>query len=337
LSVSLRSLRAHVVPSDSGAVGRYRAIFPAEALAQSIQEPFVQQRRGLGGEVPVYAEAEGAEVLVVNRPVAWAVVEQLRAWRGRGCAIVVDVDDDYGAHPVINGIDNDACVAACEIADMVTATTQRLLDVYATHGRARLLPNRLHESTLGQPRDSDGQTLGWAGVVISRENDFEGRGAAIADAAEDAGWRILVIGPGYHVERAFDGAEVESTGFLDFDGYHQALNKLDIGVVPLADNDFSAAKSALKGLEYAAHGVPFVASPSQAYEELAAAGVGLLAATPRDWRRELKRLMGDSDLRAELAAHGVEFAAQQTYGAYAEDWSEAWDAAVKHRQGDPAA
>jgi hypothetical protein len=49
---------------------------------------------------------------------------------------------------------------------------------------------------------------------------------------------------------------------------------IDIGLVPLEARDYNRAKSALKGMEYAACGIPFVASPSPEYIRFAC---GILA------------------------------------------------------------
>ena len=44
--------------------------------------------------------------------------------------------------------------------------------------------------------------------------------------------------------------------------YPRMFRNIDIGIAPLSDVPFHHAKSAIKGLEYPAAGVPFIASPS---------------------------------------------------------------------------
>jgi hypothetical protein len=60
--------------------------------------------------------------------------------------------------------------------------------------------------------------------------------------------------------------------------------------VPLSKCAFNEFKSNLKGLEMAASGNPFVASPTESYIELHAHGAGELARKPKDWHRALDRL-----------------------------------------------
>jgi hypothetical protein len=50
------------------------------------------------------------------------------------------------------------------------------------------------------------------------------------------------------------------------------------------------AKSNIKGLEYAAAGIPFVASPTPSYLELKEDGIGLVARKRRHWKPLLSSL-----------------------------------------------
>ena len=65
-------------------------------------------------------------------------------------------------------------------------------------------------------------------------------------------------------------------------------------------NGVRSHNSFLKGLEYAAAGIPFIASPTEEYRLLAEAGVGRLAETPDEWRDHATALL-DRDVRVEEA------------------------------------
>ena len=118
-------------------------------------------------------------------------------------------------------------------------------------------------------------------------------------------------------------------GNFQYPGY---IKNFDIGLVPLRDFRFNHAKSWLKGLEYAALGVPFVASPVAEYKMLKTLGAGDLAAQKHDWYRVVARLLQDPAYRAERAAEGRLFAATQTYEKQAYKWAEAWDVALSNRK-----
>jgi hypothetical protein len=87
--------------------------------------------------------------------------------------------------------------------------------------------------------------------------------------------------------------------------HYPSLFVFDVGIAPLSAVPFNQAKSAIKGLEYAAAGIPFVASPLDAYRALHAEGIGLLARKRRHWRPLLEQLR-DPTFRADEAAKNRE-------------------------------
>ena len=83
--------------------------------------------------------------------------------------------------------------------------------------------------------------------------------------------------------------------------YPDRMFSMNIGLVPLNRVPFSEAKSNLKGLEYAAKGIPFIATPTREYEILAEAGIGRLAETPDEWRDHATELLDPEVRKAEGA------------------------------------
>ena len=73
--------------------------------------------------------------------------------------------------------------------------------------------------------------------------------------------------------------------------YPKLFPPIDIGIVPLNDLPFNHAKSFIKGLEYAAAGVPFIASNSPEYKYLADLGVGRVASNREEWLYHLEELL----------------------------------------------
>jgi glycosyltransferase involved in cell wall biosynthesis len=94
--------------------------------------------------------------------------------------------------------------------------------------------------------------------------------------------------------------------------------------VPLDDIAFNEAKSGLKMLEYAALGVPVIASPTSDNARLHGAGIGVLASKPKHWASLLRRLLTDPDERAALAVAGRAAAASQTIEGTTDRWWDAW-------------
>jgi glycosyltransferase involved in cell wall biosynthesis len=77
----------------------------------------------------------------------------------------------------------------------------------------------------------------------------------------------------------------------------------DIGIAPLADSPFNRCKSAIKTLDYAAIGLPVLASDSEVYRGSLADGPGgcLLPDNEDAWFVAVTRLIRDKRLRRRLA------------------------------------
>jgi glycosyltransferase involved in cell wall biosynthesis len=111
--------------------------------------------------------------------------------------------------------------------------------------------------------------------------------------------------------------------------YPQGVAKITVGIVPLLESKFNDAKSYLKGMEYAACGVPFVASPTPEYRLLNNEGLGLLATDKsKSWKRHVKRVLETPAMQQEMGGYGREVIARyHTYEGNAWRWAEAWEEA----------
>jgi glycosyltransferase involved in cell wall biosynthesis len=125
------------------------------------------------------------------------------------------------------------------------------------------------------------------------------------------------------------------TGNVPFFQWAQTINEhIGVGLVPLAPTKFNTGKSRLKGIEYMAAGVPWVASPREEYRQLnREASCGFLAETPKQWYAMVKMLLDDSTLREDQITAGLAYMQDQTYEAQAWRWAEAWDTAIKLQRG----
>ena len=85
------------------------------------------------------------------------------------------------------------------------------------------------------------------------------------------------------------------------------LSTLDIGIMPLPDDDWTRGKCGFKGLTYMALGIPAVLSPVGVNTEIVEDGVnGFLAESEDAWVDRLSLLVEQPALRARLGARGRE-------------------------------
>jgi glycosyltransferase involved in cell wall biosynthesis len=85
----------------------------------------------------------------------------------------------------------------------------------------------------------------------------------------------------------------------------ELFNTCDVGVYPLADDEWSRGKCGFKAIEFMACGVPVVASAVGVNREIIEDGVnGFLASTEAEWIEKLGRLLVDRELRRRFGEAG---------------------------------
>jgi hypothetical protein len=346
----------YVYPADAFGCGFYRLIWPAMALADQGHDVKIimpNAREGIGGSIDTRTGRlvdvrmpEDAEIVVMQRVSMLNTSQSVRMMRAKGIRVIVDMDDDLTkidpANPAFFGMGVKTgnpkhnwrnAHQACLDASLVTVSTPALLRVYAPHGRGMVIENRIPRSFL-EVEHEDSARFGWPGAVHSHPNDLQVIGPAAARLVRE-GFEYWGIGPSFG-QQPGDGmlrralgmeSEPRTTGNVDFAGWADAITTLGVGLAPLADTGFNAAKSWLKPLEMMACGVPWVGSPRAEYQRLHdLTGVGLLAKTPKDWYQQAKRLVSSVDLRQEMSLKGRAAAADMTIEGNAWRWLEAWSA-----------
>jgi hypothetical protein len=104
--------------------------------------------------------------------------------------------------------------------------------------------------------------------------------------------------------------------------YH-LMFQMDIGLVPLNDIPFNQAKSFIKGLEYTASGIPFVAEATGEYQLLAADGVGSVASSPEEWASRLSELLDYKTRKRDAATAFHNMEQKHTIKQREDEWRQA--------------
>ncbi len=85
------------------------------------------------------------------------------------------------------------------------------------------------------------------------------------------------------------------------------LNEMDIGIMPLPDDEWAKGKCGMKGLIYMSLEIPAVMSPVGMNTEIIQSGEnGFLADSPDEWVKYLSALIDDPSLRKRLGKEGRE-------------------------------
>lgn len=93
----------------------------------------------------------------------------------------------------------------------------------------------------------------------------------------------------------------------DMQRYYQHIN-YDIGIAPLASTNFNNSKSYIKALEYAARGIPIVASDEPPYHDFVKHGeTGFLFKHPYQFKKYVQQLIDDEAMRKEMGAKAKEY------------------------------
>lgn len=264
---------------------------------------------------------------------------QIELAQALGQRIIVDIDDFHEGltpankaydltHPENNKKSNrENYKIVIEKADTIVVSTPFLYDFYSKQrDNVHLIRNGISPKQFTRRKQrSTKPVIGWAGAVNYRNNDLEQLRAWLPDFLDR---HDLMF---HHA-----GHELNAPSFADISGinpnrlttspivtiakYADGL-KFDIGLVPLNDIPFNHAKSNIKGLEYVASGIPFIASDLPEYRILHEDGAGRIATTPEQWEGHLQELLNYRIRKQEAARSYEVVAASWTIESRAEDWA----------------
>src|SRR5215210_5979582 len=143
--------------------------------------------------------------------------------------------------------------------------------------------------------------VGWSG---SRHTAIylDAMAPLMRELQQKTGARLRVIGD---EEFSIPGAEVEALPWRE-EAELDDLSEIDIGLMPMPDDQWARGKCGLKALQYMALGIPAVISPVGVNVEIAEGGAALLASSDAEWREALLGLIESAERREELGARGRE-------------------------------
>lgn len=218
--------------------------------------------------------------------------------------------------------------ANIEVAHLVTVSTEPLAElVRLKNPNVVVLPNFIREDLLYTRIEQQGEkvVIGYP-ASPTHEADFAECGSALATVLNHD-WRVRFhsVGTDFGSRLASRSKQRRFTpGVRGVERYYRLLD-FQIGIAPLARHGFNESKSHIKALEYAAMGIPVVASRFGPYVDFVQDGVtGYLVDGPQEWLDALFALVEDRGLRERMGAAGREQARGWTIEGNAHLWAKAY-------------
>jgi glycosyltransferase involved in cell wall biosynthesis len=305
----------------------YRAIEPMNAMARRGYEIVWPEGPGTANARHL-AACDVVHIYRASDETTRRLVAQLM--RG-GTAITYDNDDDLTAVPKESASYKDLgghkgqrafaeTVAVARIAKRLTTTNEVLADKYRKAGVKRIgvIANCLAKDAIRPRRPHDGIVVGW---VARGEHRADAERLKIADALE----RVIDKHPEVHVKciglNLALPRRYTHVRYVDFHELQHHIGDFDVGIAPLADIPMNRARSDIKIKEYAAVGIPWLASPVGPYVGLGENQGGRLVGDEA-WFDALDQMVSDHAARQRLGRRAELWAQSQTIDAVADRWEQ---------------
>jgi len=279
--------------------------------------------------------ANASEIVVFHRPQREGKIELAKLLKEAGKKIVFDNDDtvkDDGGFKFNEFIDqermkqglkklNDHTDEFIALADLVTCSTEFLANEYRKiNPNVIVLPNYIDPFYFPEPlrNEDDVVRIGVTGSV-GITSDVEVLTPIINHYKNDKRVKLVLFSlpPAkddkitrelYSEEYKFwDSVDIEWQPFVPAEDYYETLNdlKLDMVIIPRANNYFNRCKSNLKFLENSMLEIPsicqaFTTGDSPYQQNPKDKDYLLLANTTEEWIEQIEKLITNKELRREI-------------------------------------
>jgi glycosyltransferase involved in cell wall biosynthesis len=292
--------------------GLYRAVQHGRLAAKLFLAPLCYARRML--HVATFSNYDAVIIHRAIFPFLWPAMEKLII--GRHSIVIFDFDDaihighrdtaetkypwiyklKYG--PGVNEI-----LRQC--AHLIAGNQTLAEHARKFNSHVSIIPTvvDLDHYAYQPPRaSSDELTIGWVGSPSTSPYLLEIESALLRlSEAHPGKIRFRLYG---HPSRRLNLPNFESLPF-SLASEIDDLRTIDIGIMPVPDNEWTRGKCAFKAIQYMALGIPTVTSPvGMATELIQHAMNGYWARTPGEWFEALNRLVIDAQLRRRFAEEG---------------------------------
>lgn len=339
-----------VNPTEPNGCAYYRCQLPSLELEKSgwqvaMAMPEFHPDYGFGAFVNKENIFYGWDIVVFKLIMLRNVADILESLNRPKQKVVVDIDDFYEGLSKTNlayqntdpekypDNNREHYWRIIDAADAVITSTKFLYDYYTREKKMKnvyLVRNGIDIDRWHKKQDHARwlPTFGWVGALPWRSGDLETMRPFFGQFLEEK--RLSFHHSGHIKELNVDARHLlgipptvkfthEPRKILS--QYPQMFRKIDVGIVPLNNIPFNHAKSTIKGLEYTAAGIPFIASWSPEYQFLADQGVGRVAKNNEEWINHLTELTDPKIRKEDVEKNYENVKASHSMSARAADWN----------------
>lgn len=222
------------------------------------------------------------------------------------CPYVFDVDDAIWLTPPFG---RSAVIKIANRAEVVLAGNTYIADWFSSQARdIRVVPTGIDTERFTPRSRTDIENnkhfvVGWTGLSSNFIYIYEIE-RALEDFLKNHEAKLLVVAD---QSPSFSRLNPKWVQYIKWSPAveTQAVQQMDVGLMPLPDDDWSRGKCSFKMLQYMASGVPVVVSPVGMNAEILSMGkVGFPAKDEADWYDALDQLYKDRDLGHKCGATG---------------------------------
>ncbi|HRN49599.1 MAG TPA: glycosyltransferase family 4 protein, partial [Niabella sp.] len=191
------------------------------------------------------------------------------------------------------------------VSDLVIAGNQYLANYALRFNKNVVIVPTTIETTkyvTKEIKDKERVVVGWSGSFSTIQH-FEFAMDALKAIKKKYGNRVefMVIG-----DASYRNEDLGITGIAWKAATEvQDLHRMDIGIMPLPDDEWANGKCGLKGLQYMAAGIPTIMSPVGVNTEIIEEGInGFLASKTEEWVAKISLLIESTELRKKFSENG---------------------------------
>ncbi len=323
----------------------YRAILPLHELKRRGHTTVaVEVRKGHTVRVAPLLDCDAVHIYRRTDAVVLKMVEELRA---RGVGIVWDNDDDPRLIPPeapeyknLGGFHAERDFRAqgklARRAHVVTATTDYLAERYTTAWDVEpvVIENYLSDHHYARERPSgDGFVIGWVAAGEHRADSHHLDMTPVLRRVMERAPNVRVVTMGVRLK--LDPERYTHHLWVPFPKLPEHVAGFDLGIAPIADIPFNLARSNVKVKEYAAAGVPWVASARGPYAGLGSRAGGMIVDDDA-WEDTLVNLAGSRFKRTQLRRRATSWGKDQHLRHHIEHWEAVLEQAAEAASRQPA-